>query len=278
MRPSSSGHVLRKASFGCVPVSDDAGTRASLNDLCSALSDAIGLEVRPHRAPTLAALSSAFAHERIQLAWVSPVLAATDPGLAKALPIVHSVRRGMARYHGIVFARADGPKSLADLRGKKMAWVDPSSAGGYVFSRMAIAREHAAVLSSFASEQMMGSHGAVAEAVRSGIADAGATFAVFEHGDPSRALLRAGFAADDEPKDGFRVLAASESIPSDLIVASPALLQTLSIDLVAAFEALSKVEPALAAMRHVLGADSFERCAPAELDALRIKLRRASGE
>jgi hypothetical protein len=65
----------------------------------------------------------------------------------------------------------------------------------------------------------------------------------------------------------------SDSIPSDVIVASPTLISTLSIDPIAALEALGKNELAATAMQHVLGADAFERCVASELDGLRFRLR-----
>lgn len=269
-RPQS-GQVLR-ATFGCVPVSDDAQTRAYLNDLCHGLTERLGIVVRPHRAPTPASLASAFAHDRVQLAWVSPVLAAIDPGLASAVPIVHSVRFGMAKYRGVLFVRADSPiESIEGLRGARVAWVAPTSAAGYVFPRLAIAREDASILASFGGEQMLASHGAVVEAVEAKSADAGATFAVYEDDDVSKPLVRSGFG------DGaFRVLSVSDPIPADVVVAAPALLDEVRMDLGLALEKLSEDPKSAAAMQHVLGAERFERCAVRELDALRMRLRGAA--
>ncbi len=270
VRLQRSGHVLRSATFGCVPVADDDRTRAYLNDFCAALGEALKLDVRPHRAPSSTALASAFVSGRVHLAWTSPALAVSDAALSEATPLVHSVREGASQYHGVVFARADGPiQSLAQLEGATVAWVERSSAGGYLFPRLALAREGYAPERLFSRELMLSSHGAVAQAVRSGRVDAGATFAVFEDSDPTRALLIAGFAPQGEGRDEMRVLAVSPPIPSDVIVASGALLDTLTVDVVTVLEGLAGDERARVAMKHLLGADALTRCPPGYLDVLR---------
>lgn len=270
VRVQRSGHVLRSATFGCVPVADDDRTRAYLNDLCAALGEALKLEVRPHRAPSSTALASAFAAGRVHLAWTSPALAVSDAALSDATPLVHSVREGASQYHGVVFVRADGPiRSLAQLEGTTVAWVERSSAGGYLFPRLALAREGYAPERLFSRELMLSSHGAVAQAVRSGRVDVGATFAVFEESDPSRPLVVAGFAPQGEGSDEMRVLAVSPPIPSDVIVASSALIDTVTVDLVSVLEALASHDRAHAAMKHLLGADALARCPPGYLDVLR---------
>lgn len=264
-----SGTVLRSATFGCVPVSDDASTRARLNDLCEVLGVRLGVDIRPHRAPSPAALVNAYRAGRVHLAWTSPALAATDPGLRDAVPLVHSVRFGAKHYHSVLFARADHD---ARLEGAHVAWVAASSAGGYLFARRAMVARGLEPEATFASERFVGSHGAVVAAVSDGEVDVGATFGVFEHGDAVRPLLRAGFGEDPEALSAFRVLLTSEPIPSDVVVAAPALLNTLRTDPVEALEQLHLDPRGAAALEHVLGAESLERCAEGELEALSARL------
>jgi phosphonate transport system substrate-binding protein len=272
-----SGPILRgAATFGCVPVSDDASTRAHLNDLCAALGQALGIEIKSHRAPSASALASAFGAGRIQLAWASPALAVTDPALAEAVPLVRSVREGVSRYHAVVFTRIDGPvQSLAELAEKSVGWVDLTSASGYLFPRLTLARAGISPDRLFKREQVFGSHGAVAHAVRTGQVEVGGTFAVFEGGDSSRPMKRAGFAPEGQGMDDFRVLAISPPIPSDVVLASPALVDSLRSDPVEALEGISASENAASALWHVLGADSFVRVSRSELDELRDQLLEA---
>lgn len=273
---TSSGTVLRAATFGCVPVSDDANTRAQLNDLCDLLSLVFRLPIRSHRAPSPGALASAFRSGRVSLVWSSPALAAIDSAMREGIPLVRSVRGGTSSYVGVLFVPSDSPiQTPAHLAGTRVAWVDPSSAAGYLFPRLALAERGVDPNGLFASETHFGSHGAVVDAVRSGRADVGATFAVYEDNDPSRALLRAGFGAEPLEVARWRVLLPTASIPSDVIVASRELIDTLALDPVEALVQMHRTPKAAEALRHVLGTDSFERCPLGCLDGLRAQLERA---
>ncbi|HJL15253.1 MAG TPA: phosphate/phosphite/phosphonate ABC transporter substrate-binding protein [Sandaracinaceae bacterium LLY-WYZ-13_1] len=250
-----------------MPVSDDPDTRAHLNDLCGAIGDRLGVAVHAHRAPSAGALANAFRAGRVHLAWTSPAAAAIDPRLSEAVPLVRSVRGGATRYHAVVVARRDGRlRAPGDVRDVRAAWVAPTSAGGHLFGRRALEAHGVDLATAFASEVFLGSQRAVVEAVRDGRADVGATFAVFQGGDPRRPLERAGF---DVSGDELRVLCASEAIPSDVVLASPALLNTVRVEPVEALTHLHEDPNAAAALRQVLGADRFEPCAPDELERLR---------
>ncbi|MEC7521924.1 MAG: PhnD/SsuA/transferrin family substrate-binding protein [Myxococcota bacterium] len=271
-RPGS-GTQLRTCTFGCVPVRDDFDTRARLNDLAEAISRALGIPVRPHRAPSPAALAHAYRAGRVQLAWVSPVLAATDEAFADATPLVRSVRQGVSRYHGVLFAARDGRvRRLDDLDGAVAAWVTESSAAGYVFPRAALARRGFEPRSTFGAERLCGSHGEVVRAVEAGQADVGATFAVYREGDPARELVRAGFSEDGTRLDRFRVLLTTDPIPADVVVAAPSALVTARGDVRGALERLHEDPVALNALSHVLGAERFARAEPGELRSLRAQL------
>ena len=272
-RRAISGHVLRSATFGCVPVSDDERTRAHLVDLCDALGKALELPIRSHRAPSAGALASAFHAGRVHLAWVSAAAAAVDPSLTDATPLVRSVRDGLARYHGVIFARRSGAiRTLRQLSRATMAWVAPTSAAGYLFPRAALRGQGIEPDGVLGSQSFLGSHGAVADAVASGAADVGATFAVFEGGDPERPMTRAGFGEDEEAMREFRVLLTTRAIPSDVVVASAELLSTLQTDPVKALSEIHEAPAAVAAMRHVLGADRFEAADVRAIEALRAQL------
>src|SRR6185503_12353388 len=60
-------------------------------------------------------------------------------------------------------------------------------------------------------------HGGVACAVLQGDADVGATFAVYEGGDPRRRLVKAGFSGVVLGR-GARVIDVAGPIPADMIV------------------------------------------------------------
>lgn len=255
--------------FGCVPHTDDDHTRARLLELCAWLSTRLGTLVRPHRAPSPEALASAYGAGRVDIAWVSPALLLTSPALADARPLVSSIRQGLASYHAALFVEKSSRfRSPSDLRGARAAWVASTSAAGYIVPRLSLAAHGLDPRELFASETFYDSHGNVARAVFGGAADVGATFAVFERGDPTAKLVRAGFleAATGEG----RILHVSGPIPSDPIVISPKLAVHHRIELLDAFtHGASEVLPAV---RHVLGAEEFQPVRPASFDALREEI------
>lgn len=240
-----------------------------LGDFCNWLADCLHVPVTPHRYPSPDSLASAFGRKRVDLAWVSPVLTLTSPELERALPLVSSVRQGVASYHAVLFTRADAPyRSPSDLSGARAAWVAKSSAGGYLVPVLALAARGITPDAAFESERFVDSHGAVARAVFDRAADVGATYAVFEDGDPTKPLIRSGFldAATDQEA---RVLMASGPIPADLVLAQPGLAITVRAAIVTCLEHIDDNADAAAAAKRIFGADGFERFEPGALEPLR---------
>lgn len=255
--------------FGCVPHTDNEHTRLLLQDLCHFLATKLGVMVRAHRAASPQTLASAFKAGRVDVAWVSPALFVTAPELAEARPVVCSVRQGLATYHAVLFVEERSPiRSTTELRGTRVAWVAPSSAAGYIVPRVSLAAHGLDPRGRFSSERFFDSHGNVARAVLAGEADVGATYAVFEGGDPTRPLVRAGF-TDVSNGSWARILHAAGPIPSEPIVAAPRLHAALRLSLSAAFKEVERDQKARAAARHVLGAESFEPTDPGVFDVLR---------
>lgn len=258
--------------FGCVPAVDDVETRARLLELCMALSAELSVRVVSHRAESPSALAESFGNGDVNLAWVSPTLALTAQELRDGIPVVSSKRQGMVHYHGVLFVKADSPiQSPMDLVGTRAAWVDPSSASGYLFPRMTLAVRGLDITTLFVKESFHNSHGAVAQAVLRGEADVGATFAAFEHGDPTRPLVRAGFMDVAEPEDA-KILLATTAIPADVMIASRALHERWKMQLLLALTQLNSNAGAARAMRHVLGAEGFVACDLEALNELRQQI------
>jgi phosphonate transport system substrate-binding protein len=256
-----------------VPHTDDDATRTHLVELCGWLSEELGVAVAPHRSPSPEVLASAFSSGRVDLAWTSPALFLTAPELRSAVPLVCSVRAGMSTYHGVLFVPlASRFRSPTDLKGTRVAWAAPTSAGGYIVPRLALASHGLDPRTLFVEETFHDSHHDVARAVFSGRADVGATFALFESGNASKPVLRAGF-LDVVPGQRGRILYAAGPIPSDLIVAAPRLGINLRARVI---RALGEVKTANAsvqrAVTHILGADAFEAPRPHAFDALREQI------
>ncbi|UQA54623.1 phosphate/phosphite/phosphonate ABC transporter substrate-binding protein [Polyangium aurulentum] len=249
--------TLPTLTFGVVPFKQDNGARLLLNDFCARLGDAIGHVVHPHRAPSPEALAAAVSAGRVHVAWLSPTLLATSKLADLVVPLASSIREGSAQYHAALFARDDSPiKAAEDLARKRVAWVAPSSASGYIYPRLALARRGLDPRTLFASEGFHQSHGAVAAAVSEGRADVGATFVSFENGDPSRPVARAGF-RELEGASPARIVLMAGPIPADVIVALRSFNPQFRANLLRALKVLAAGEATSASVQSIFGVRTF---------------------
>lgn len=258
--------------IGLVPSRRDVDTDDALERCRCALERSLGV-CRVRRFSSPEHLAAAFDGDEVDLVWSSPTLALLSPALRDGVPVANAVRQGTAAYHGVLFvARTSTFPSVLALRGARAAWVSPSSAAGYLFPRIALASSGVELEGFFAEESFLGSHGAVAEAVACGDADVGATFAIFEHGDATRPLVRSGF-LDDPTLPPMRVLLASAPIPADLWIATPALHAAYGGRLRRALADLCVAEPG--PVMRVFGAEAYVPCERRGLEDLRRQLEDA---
>jgi len=209
--------------LGLVPVVDDGATRLALDRIATSLAESTGRRCRVHRFGSPAELCAAVERDEVNLVWSSPTAALSQPALLALVPVATCVRQGVAHYHGVVFVeRGSRYYSLLDLKGARAAWVAPTSAAGYIFPRVALAGNGLDPTTMFAEERFCENHGGVVLEVLDGELDVGATFAVFEGGDATQPMVRAGF-VDLGRQDDVRVLLATPPIPSDFFAASRAL-------------------------------------------------------
>lgn len=261
--------VMPRLTFGLVPSTDDPRTRLHLTDLCTLLGGLVGGVIVPHVAPSPGALASAIAAGRVQIAWLSPTLMVTTPGLSSVVPLVSSVREGVTSYHAALFVDDASPiRSVEQLAGTRVAWIAPSSASGYLFPRAALRARGLDPGRLFASEGFHNTHGRVAEAVLLGRAQVGATFVHFEGGDPTRSLVRAGFLDVVKGRTG-RVLEVAGPIPADLIASTPEVPIHARAALAMALQRLADHPSAREPLRALFGVERFAPFASAGARALR---------
>lgn len=263
--------------FGCAPAVDDEETRVRLLELCEALGGGLNTRVIPHRSGSPLALARAFGAGAVDVAWASPTLVLFAPAMVGARAVASSIRQGAAFYHGVLFVRREAQiRSAWNLSGSRAAWVDQTSASGYIFARMTLASHGLDPREIFAEEIFLGSHGEVARAVLDGRADVGATYAAFEGGDPTRPLARAGY-MDVAEASACRIVLSTPAIPSDLVVAKESVVEAHGDGLLRALKGLSRDRRAERAVRHVLGAEGFVAPRTGELDELREQIDAARG-
>ncbi len=250
---------------------NDSDSRAAAEHLCALLSEDIGREVRAHFAHAPSALAEALSEGKAHFAWISPTLLLMSSKLATIVPLLSSVREGVATFHTVLFTAASTDiESMDDLHEARAAWVAPTSASGYLVARLTLARCGIDLDEALAEEEFLDSHGAVCRAVMSGEADVGATYAHFEGGTAKGRLLSTGYMAE-VPNAAGRILAVGGPIPADMIVAHPSVPIRDRIAFAAALSRLANCAVGGASVRDVIGAESFQAVSHAslcELEAL----------
>lgn len=126
-------------------------------------------------------LVAAMVGRQIQMMYgfATPFVLARERGAARAL-VKRRWRHGTS-YRGLIIARRGcGIRSLADLRGKRFAFVDPLSTGSYELPRLELARAGILHLDEFFGRVVfVHNHDAAVEAVLSGEVDAAAVASLY---------------------------------------------------------------------------------------------------
>lgn len=205
--------------FGIVRSNDWSDGRTRFDELCALASAAAGVRFEPVLTTSYDELASAIREGEVGLAWLPPIptieLEARNAASVLAIP----ARRGATTYHSAFIVRRGGPKTLAELRGRRAAWVQRDSAAGYLVPRMYLAAQGFDFLRFFSRELFVHSHSGVIDAVVAGDADVGATFCDVDAATGK--VVRSAW--QDSQGNSIRpveAIATMGPIPNDALVAS----------------------------------------------------------
>ncbi len=173
--------------------------------------------------PDQEALALALAKGEVDVGLLGPLgYVRLDPK-ANARLLFRTIRAGKGTYRSVLFAPANSKlKNLESLRQArsplKVAWVETSSATGYVIPKALLLQAGINPAQAFEVQDFLGSHDAVCQAVQAGKYDVGATFS-----DPVKnaAIVTGCVSTLGRRADSLRVLQVSSDVPNDVVVASP---------------------------------------------------------
>ena len=202
------------------------------------LTQALGSPVTVVILPSYEELSDALATGAVDLAWITPlafVRASQKNAYVQALSKAMRSGDGGLTYRAVLAVKSDSPmKTLADLKGKRVAWVNKLSTSGYLFPRELLRKSGEDPDKFFASETFADNHPAACKLVREGKADVVATFAA------GASALKADGCADAPPVTDFRVVASTENLPNEVIAASSDFPSPRVNDVIATFGRMGK--------------------------------------
>jgi phosphate/phosphite/phosphonate ABC transporter binding protein len=201
----SHGEELR---FGVAPSLGETEVRAEMEPLLTYLSGALGRMVSLYIAKDDGDLRTQMEAGALDVGIFSPFGYVAGARGGKIRIIAQSILDGSATYRANIIKRFDsGIQSLADLEGKRFAFVDPKSASGYVYPRALLIEKGINPEHAFKETIFAGTHDKVIAAVLFGPAAAGATY------EGAVAMAKAqGF-----PTFDLEVLASTDPIAHDAI-------------------------------------------------------------
>jgi len=207
---------MGEISLAVVPSTTPGDARLALDSLCIALTKLLDTPVHGINCASYSELALELEKDRVDYAWMSPTLMILTNENIQLRPLLSAVRDDRTEYSSAWFV--DGKKSfrtLEDVQSGVVAWVDRSSASGYIVPRIHLAARGLDAVHYFRKELFLRSHTEVVRAVLDGRADVGATYGQRpEEGAP---VARAGF-LDVAPDRHVRVLEWTRAIPNDVIV------------------------------------------------------------
>ncbi len=173
------------------------------------LSRTIGVEINFTILSRYGNLVESFKRDGLDGAFFGSFTGALAIEQLKVVPLARPVNLdGRSTYHGVIYTRKDsGIKKVADMSGKKFAFVEKATTAGYVYP-LAYLKEHGVEdPADFFSEYFFaGSHDASLHAVLNGNADIGASKnTVFD------------WVRSSEPRvdEEIEILASSSPVPSN---------------------------------------------------------------
>lgn len=243
-----------------------------LKDLCEIISAATGTVFYAHLALSYRELADAIEHGDVGLAWMPPIPAVELEDKGVATPLALPSRRETTSYNAALIVRRGGPKTVAELQGRRVAWVDPESAAGYLVPRLHIASLGFDVQKFFGQETFVKSHFGVVDAVVNGLADVGATFCSL---DPiTKRVITAGWTGADggtiRPVD---VVTTMGPIPNEAIVTATKMPASIKASVTRWLLHLDA--PARALLTELFHVQTFRLATPAHFEPLRHMLRTA---
>ena len=206
---TTSAPAQTKLVMAFVPSGESQTILQSGNQVAHLLEVATGYRFESFVATSYAGVIEAMGAGRADIGWLntfSYVIAHQKYGVEVRLV---TVRFGLPYYRAEIIAQsASGINSLADLKGKRFAFVDPASTSGYLFPLAGLKKAGYDPAKFFGQTVFAGSHNNVVLAVYQGRAEAGAVF------EDARASVQKTL---PDVMQKLKVIWKSDPIPNDTV-------------------------------------------------------------
>lgn len=202
--------VLR---LGITPYTTRDRASSDLEELLAFLGKRVGRRMEFLQASSYGELVEAVTRRSVDIAILSPMSYVEAKRAEPGLQLVgRSLTHGATDYASYLVVRVDDPaRSVEDLRGRHMAWVDPLSASGFLYPSAALQAMGRPPDKLFGQQTFYGTHDDAVAAVVEGRADVAAVASgIFERLGRSH--------RSDLDRGNLRVLYKAGRIPYDAVV------------------------------------------------------------
>ena len=206
----------KQITIGLNPSENSESLEANGQFFVDYLKKETGLTAKTFVASDYTALIEAMRGGRVDFAFLPPFSLVAAEKIADAKLLLKAVRHGKQVFYAGIIVRADKPfKTIEDLKGKSIAWVDPASTSGFIIPKASLkAKKKIDADSYFAKQTFAGSHDAVVLAVLNGAVDAGATWVNDAEGKDGAWHL---YLKKPDEREKIRMVFASEPIPNETL-------------------------------------------------------------
>ncbi len=211
--PAAFAQQPQVLTIGLIPAEDSQAMIESSRQLVlDALQQQLGMPVKPFVATDYNGVIEALRAKKLDVAYLGPFsyVLASPVADAEAFAVAVTRKTGQSAYQSVILARKDsGLRSVAELKGRTFAFVDPSSASGHLFPKAGLEQTGLDPDSYFGRVLFSGSHDASILAVANQKVDAAAV---------ADRILASAVAKGTVKQDDFVVLWSSKPIPESPMV------------------------------------------------------------
>ena len=202
----------RALTIGLIPAEDSQAMIESSRQVLDALQQQLGMPVKPFVATDYNGVIEALRAKKLDVAYLGPFsyVLASSVAEVEAFSVAVTKKTGQSAYRSVILARKDsGLRSVAELKGRNFAFVDPSSASGHLFPKAGLQQTGLDPETYFGRVVFSGSHDASILAVANRKVDAAAVADRIFNGAVAKGTVK---------QDDFVVLWSSRPIPESPMV------------------------------------------------------------
>lgn len=258
---AENGEVPDKLVLGMVPSREADKLVESLQPLADILTEEIGIEVEPYVATNYTGLIEAIGKDKVDIGMFGSFSMILAENRYDVEFLVNTVRYGANKYRAQYTVRADsGIESIADLKGKTVAFTDAASTSGYLFPYVQLKNEYGIDPEQDMIYIFAGGHDAAVLSVYNGDADVALSF------EDARTTIEA---EHPDVMDKLKVIGYSNYIPNDGVVARKELDDELLADITAAFLSIGDTDEEVAIIDEIFNVSAFDKVSSDDYEVVR---------